>query len=1162
MSMDLLIKMAADTRQLRADMETAKGLVERSAMSMKTAANMAAGALGLIGGALSAGAFASWIKGAIDAADEASKLAKSAGIATQDVAGLQLAFKLGGPGADAMGGAMSKLSKQVADGAAVFDSLGIKTRNADGSLRSTKDVLYDTADAFKGMGSGTLATSKAMEIFGKSGGDMVPMLLEGRDGLKAMADNAEKLGLVMSAEAGAAAEEFNDTLDLLGASTQGVANQVMGEILPTMNALGKAFLSSATDSDYLQRLAGQLGWALSGLAKVAGTLGLGVMEVFSTLVKGIGGAAAMVVQFVSGDFAGAVATGKMLASDIAGDWKKLGSTVVDVWTGAGKNTVAQAETMSGAVRGATKTTKDYEEATKAAGKASKEEAAAKKLHADEARKMVNEHEKLIDSYVKLTRASAEKLAQQQYELDGGRKLSDSEKDYVKVLRDVQDGKVRMTELLENGTIARLQENMSVERSIAVTQEEEKWITETAKANRDAADARQEQIAALREDIKKGEEHFAVMGLNVQQLAAREAGFLRNAAAAKLKLAVEADLIEANGKTSDQYREQARLLNVLAEQADRAPMVQAAKDAAVEWTKLTDGISQGLTDSLFRAFESGKDFFSTFWSGIKNVFKTTVLQMVIQPVQRAVAGAVGSAFSSFASAGNGGGSDLVSNLGTLSSLVGTLGTATTALSTGFGAGLAGTLSGAGAATFGAGASLAGAGAGAGSLVGASAGVSTMVGAAIPYVAAVLAVVALYKSLRTKATPHMGSVVGVGADGQASTLYGDASQILNNYNAETDDALRGLGGISTTGLNELSKGFGGQGGFAATLKFAADGKDASIGSFGLSQAGRQVSEFGITSDYNKYAPDREAALASYTSDVARATRDAVDSIDLPEWAREKFAALGDAATIEEFAKTVAKVLELQAAMASLRDALTPLGGVFGRVATLSGDALAELIGFSGGIEAFSDKVRGFAADYFTQAEQSGIAAGEILRTLNAAGIDASALTDRASFRATVESQANNIDTTEGRAQLAALLDVSKSFATLADYLRDAGLTLGDAAKLAPGGVLADTAAISSDATTAAVDSVAEGIASSNQVLATIAATSKAAEETAAATAEATAELATSTESANLALLARIEALQSALTTALAPLGRVAESSLQTAEQLRRWDDGDALNARVAT
>jgi hypothetical protein len=79
------------------------------------------------------------------------------------------------------------------------------------------------------------------------------MLNEGSAGMKAMADMAEKLGLVISQDTANAADEFNDTVELLGMSTQGMARQVMAELMPTMKNLAGAFLDNVTSGDKMAK---------------------------------------------------------------------------------------------------------------------------------------------------------------------------------------------------------------------------------------------------------------------------------------------------------------------------------------------------------------------------------------------------------------------------------------------------------------------------------------------------------------------------------------------------------------------------------------------------------------------------------------------------------------------------------------------------------------------------------------------------------------------------------------------------------------------------------------------------------------------------------------------------------------------------------------------
>ncbi|MGT2508196.1 tape measure protein [Cupriavidus basilensis] len=98
----------------------------------------------------------------------------------------------------------------------------------------------------------------------------------------------------------------------------------------------------------------------------------------------------------------------------------------------------------------------------------------------------------------------------------------------------------------------------------------------------------------------------------------------------------------------------------------------AKKTAEEWKRVSDEIGQGLTDSLFRAFEAGKSFGQTFVDGLKNLFKTTLLRIPFQYVQAGVSGALGFGGGPGSVAGgygSGGGMGGASNLMQMSNLVG-------------------------------------------------------------------------------------------------------------------------------------------------------------------------------------------------------------------------------------------------------------------------------------------------------------------------------------------------------------------------------------------------------------------------------------------------------------------------------------------------------------
>ena len=207
---------------------------------------------GLAGIGLSATAAAAAIgasvRAAADYGDQLDNMSQRTGVAVEELSRLQYAAKLSDTSTEALGkgiGNLSKLMVGAANGGAesgkLFERFDISLRNADGTMRSTTEVLYDLADVFAAMPDGPEKTALAMEFFGKKlGTELIPLLNQGSAGLREMGDEAERLGLVLNAEQAKAAAEFNDNLDRLGQLSKSVAVSIGNALIPALNGmLGK-----------------------------------------------------------------------------------------------------------------------------------------------------------------------------------------------------------------------------------------------------------------------------------------------------------------------------------------------------------------------------------------------------------------------------------------------------------------------------------------------------------------------------------------------------------------------------------------------------------------------------------------------------------------------------------------------------------------------------------------------------------------------------------------------------------------------------------------------------------------------------------------------------------------------------------------------------------
>lgn len=204
-----------------------------------------------------AAAIGATVKVAADYGDQLDNMAQRTGVAVEELARLQYAAKLSDTSTEALGKGIGNLSKLMvgaayggAESGKLFERFGISLRNADGTMRSTTEVLYDLSDVFTAMPDGPEKTALAMEVFGKKmHAELIPLLNQGSAGLRAMGDEAERLGLVLSAEQTKAAADFNDNLDRLAMLSKSVAVNLGSLLIPSLNQLMGEMNAAAKSSD-------------------------------------------------------------------------------------------------------------------------------------------------------------------------------------------------------------------------------------------------------------------------------------------------------------------------------------------------------------------------------------------------------------------------------------------------------------------------------------------------------------------------------------------------------------------------------------------------------------------------------------------------------------------------------------------------------------------------------------------------------------------------------------------------------------------------------------------------------------------------------------------------------------------------------------------------
>lgn len=185
-----------------------------------------------------------------EAIDQASKLARSLGLATDSLLGMQHGANLAGVSQDALGGALNKLARKLGEAASgskeaqdAFTAIGLSVDSLAGL--GLDQVMGQVADGIAGLEGPAARTAAAVDIFGRSGADLMPWLLDGSKGMRDMAEEAKALGLAVGDAGGRSIEEMNDSITRMQTALSGVATVILTEAAPYVVALADYILDAA-----------------------------------------------------------------------------------------------------------------------------------------------------------------------------------------------------------------------------------------------------------------------------------------------------------------------------------------------------------------------------------------------------------------------------------------------------------------------------------------------------------------------------------------------------------------------------------------------------------------------------------------------------------------------------------------------------------------------------------------------------------------------------------------------------------------------------------------------------------------------------------------------------------------------------------------------------
>ena len=153
------------------------------------------------------------------------------GVSTEEVGALSLVAKASGSSLEQIETQFSRLAKNIAEESKsakrALDVLGLSFDDLRG--KPTMEQLGVLADAFAKLPAGAERTALAMELFGRAGMQMLPLLSEGREAIDQWREVAERAGTALSEHMVAAMEATHRGATELGAAMQGVGIAIYGE---------------------------------------------------------------------------------------------------------------------------------------------------------------------------------------------------------------------------------------------------------------------------------------------------------------------------------------------------------------------------------------------------------------------------------------------------------------------------------------------------------------------------------------------------------------------------------------------------------------------------------------------------------------------------------------------------------------------------------------------------------------------------------------------------------------------------------------------------------------------------------------------------------------------------------------------------------------------
>ncbi len=253
--------------------------------------------------------------------DDLAKMSARTGFSVESLSELGFAAELSGASMEVLENGIRKMQRTIVDAASGMQSaqdalalLGLTVADLD--KLSPEEQFKLIADRLAAIEDPTIRAAAAMELFGRSGTQLLPMLEGGAAGIEQLQEQARKLGLTISTEDAKAAERFSDTLEIMWKVLKQNVFVIGSALVPVLTQAAQWLTKTSTvAADWIKKnkelivtifkvavavvAAGAglvvLGYAITGVAKAMGVLAVVITGV-GTALKLLGAVLAFLVS--------------------------------------------------------------------------------------------------------------------------------------------------------------------------------------------------------------------------------------------------------------------------------------------------------------------------------------------------------------------------------------------------------------------------------------------------------------------------------------------------------------------------------------------------------------------------------------------------------------------------------------------------------------------------------------------------------------------------------------------------------------------------------------------------------------------------------------------------------------------------------------------------